>query len=210
MDASSQPSSVCNALEEFFHTEFRVIIVGGGITGLTLANCLQQEGVDYVLLEARNDIAPQIGASVCLGPSALRIMDQLGLCDQIMEECEPVHTQYHWMGGKCSASDDFYLLSKARWGYDVCCLDRQILLRILYDGITDKTKIQTGKKVVTVDHKADRAMVHCENGSAFYGDVVVGADGVHSRVRKEMWRSANMSGSGFEPSIINYEETNRS
>lgn len=53
---------------------FRVIIAGGGIAGLTLANALQLANIDYVLLEGRNVIAPQVGASIGIGPSGARIL----------------------------------------------------------------------------------------------------------------------------------------
>jgi 2-polyprenyl-6-methoxyphenol hydroxylase-like FAD-dependent oxidoreductase len=44
--------------------KFRVIIAGGGIAGLTLANALERAGIDFILLEGRNEIAPQVGASI--------------------------------------------------------------------------------------------------------------------------------------------------
>ncbi|KAF2811772.1 FAD binding domain protein [Mytilinidion resinicola] len=192
-------------MEETLDHIFKVIVVGGGIAGVTLANCLQKAGIDYVVLEARDKIAPQIGASVCLGPSALRIMDQLSLCDQILEHYEPINTQNHWKDGKCFASDDSYKLSKARWGYDVCCFDRQILLQILYGGLEDRSKVRTGKRVVQIHHdESDGVKVFCDDGSVVSGDVVVGADGVHSIVRQEMWRYAN----SFKPGTISQEEQN--
>lgn len=57
---------------------FKVVIVGGSITGLTLANILERVGIDYVLLEAYPDIAPLIGASIILAAHGLRILDQIG------------------------------------------------------------------------------------------------------------------------------------
>lgn len=61
----------------------KVIIVGGSITGLTLANMLERIGVDYVLLEAHSEIAPQVGASIGMWPYGLRILDQLGCYEPI-------------------------------------------------------------------------------------------------------------------------------
>lgn len=57
---------------------FRVVIAGGSIAGLTLANMLEQVGIDFVVLEAYPDIAPQVGASIGMLPNGLRILDQLG------------------------------------------------------------------------------------------------------------------------------------
>jgi 2-polyprenyl-6-methoxyphenol hydroxylase-like FAD-dependent oxidoreductase len=43
---------------------FRVIVVGAGVVGLTASHCLQHAGIDHVVLEKRNDVAPAEGASI--------------------------------------------------------------------------------------------------------------------------------------------------
>lgn len=79
------------SIEYFIYTisiimpsKMRVLIVGGGIAGLTLANMLEKFGIDYLLFEAHGDIAPAVGASIGLFPNGLRILDQLGCYDRIM------------------------------------------------------------------------------------------------------------------------------
>lgn len=64
---------------------FKVIIVGGSVSGLSLANMLEKFNIEYLLLEAYPDIAPQLGASMGLLPAGLRILDQLGCYDRIRE-----------------------------------------------------------------------------------------------------------------------------
>lgn len=71
-------------------TDFKVVIGGGGITGLTLANMLQMHDIDYVLLEGYSHIAPQVGASIGILPHGNRIMDQLGLHQKILDLCPPL------------------------------------------------------------------------------------------------------------------------
>jgi 2-polyprenyl-6-methoxyphenol hydroxylase-like FAD-dependent oxidoreductase len=69
---------------------FRVIIAGGGIAGLTLANALQHAGIDYVLLERREVIDPQVGASIGIMPNGNRILDQLGCFEDIENLFQPI------------------------------------------------------------------------------------------------------------------------
>jgi len=69
---------------------FKVVIAGGSIAGLTLANMLEVNDIDYVVLEAYPDIAPQVGASIGLLPHGNRILDQLGLFRKIMELAPPI------------------------------------------------------------------------------------------------------------------------
>lgn len=61
----------------------QVLIVGGGIAGLALANCLELAGISYILWESHFSITPQMGASIGLLPHGLRILDQLGLMEEI-------------------------------------------------------------------------------------------------------------------------------
>jgi FAD dependent monooxygenase len=60
-------------------SSFRVIIVGGGLGGLTLANCLQHANIDFVLLEGHKELGIHVGAAVGIDPNGGRILDQLGV-----------------------------------------------------------------------------------------------------------------------------------
>lgn len=96
-------------------SSFKVIIVGGSIAGLTLAHCLDANGIDYVVLERRDDIAPQVGASVSLMPNGSRILDQLGLFDEISENIEPCIFMQTWTGdGKLLSETNAPILTSKR------------------------------------------------------------------------------------------------
>lgn len=64
---------------------FKVVIAGGGIAGLVLANMLEQFDLNYVLLEAHSDITPPVGASIGMFPNGLRILDQIGCYQPIKD-----------------------------------------------------------------------------------------------------------------------------
>jgi len=74
----------------------------------------------------------------------------------------------------------------ARFGYPIAFLDRQLLLKILAKRIVEPSKILLDKRVTSVENSADGVTVHCEDSTQYQGDVVAGADGVHSIVRNEM------------------------
>ena len=84
-----------------------------------------------------------------------------------------------------------------RHGYPFICLERYHVIQALYKHIPDKSKILHGKRITRVDHFDDRVVVQCKDGSSYAGDIIVGADGVHSLVRQEMWRHANLASPGF-------------
>lgn len=83
-------------------------------------------------------------------------------------------------------------------------MDRQLVLEALYNHLWDKTKVRVGKKVERIEHTAKGVTIYCKDGSTFDGDLVAGADGVHSVVRNEMWRNAD----AIEPGKITDDEKN--
>jgi FAD dependent monooxygenase len=72
-------------------------------------------------------------------------------------------------------------------------LDRQKFLQILAAGPVQSSRVKLDHKVESIEASPDGVTVKTSNGHIYQGDLVVGADGVHSRVRAEMWRLANAS-----------------
>lgn len=68
--------------------QFKVVIVGGSVAGLSLALMLEQNGIDFVVLEAYPEIAPQVGASISIQPNGMRTLAQLGCADAIVEQAQ--------------------------------------------------------------------------------------------------------------------------
>lgn len=94
---------------ELQKSDFKVIIVGGSIGGLTLAHCLSRAGIDYVVLEARDEIAPHVGAAIGLSPNGNRILDQLELFDAVNAQTIPMEFVHsHESDGKKFSSNDIF------------------------------------------------------------------------------------------------------
>ncbi|KAH6871228.1 FAD-binding domain-containing protein [Thelonectria olida] len=183
-------------------SDFKVVIAGGSITGLTLANILQLHDIDFLVLEAYEDIAPQVGASIGLLPHGNRILDQLGLYRKILELCPPLDS-FHFRDQTGKVICEFRGMNKSmheRHGYPITFLDRQMVLQVLYNNIRDKTRVLTKKCVKRVNLTNDGVVVKTSDGSSYAGDILVGADGIHSSVRGEMWRIANQMSPGWIPS----------
>ena len=215
-------STVTDKNKAMDKTKFNVVIVGGSVAGLTLAHCLARAGIQHVVLEKSDEIAPQVGASIGILPNGGRILDQLGLFNQIESIIEPLnvaHMSYpdgfifsssypNLINERCvllsgspmsrykllelkRESLNVGLLKHFRFGYPIAFFDRQKLLEILYTAYPHKRAIRTGKRVVEVKKISQGFSVLTEDGREYLGDLVVGADGVHSRVRSEMWKMAD-------------------
>ncbi|KAL0929732.1 FAD binding domain-containing protein [Colletotrichum truncatum] len=173
--------------------EFRVIVVGAGIAGLTASHCLQKAGIKHVVLERRTEVDPPEGASFAIYPHGARILHQLGCLEAVEAACKPC-LRYYSRGpnGRTQSDNGFFNHVKHNHGYDILLLERRRLLRILYDCLPDKSPIRTGSDVKKVTQTADGVEVVLGDGSSEKGHIILGCDGVYSRVRNFMWENAKI------------------
>ncbi|KAL3455958.1 hypothetical protein BJX64DRAFT_53548 [Aspergillus heterothallicus] len=175
---------------------FKVLIVGGSLTGLTLAAIFERYGIDYALLEKHADVTPAIGASIGLLAHGSRVLDQLGCFEELLafgngiEDMEWYNPNGEKMG--CHASLGTYMESML--GYRIFFVERQRLLGALWGAINDKSKVHLSCSVAKIEHHRSGVKIETSDGRVFTGDFVVGADGVHSKSRDAMWRLAEAEG----------------
>ncbi|KAJ9481899.1 hypothetical protein VN97_g11557 [Penicillium thymicola] len=177
-------------------SEFQVIIVGGSIGGLTFAHCLQRAGIDHVVLEKASNPAPQIGASIGILPNGARVLDQLQLYELVEEHIEPLTTTTVRYPDGYSFEGSFPEVICERFGYPIAFLDRQKMLEILYENYPDHRNIRLGERVTKIESCGNEAIVRTSKGSVYRGNLIVGADGVHSKVRQEIWNTLERTSSG--------------
>lgn len=84
-----------------------------------------------------------------------------------------------------------------RFRYPAGIFEREKFLRSLYDQLESKDKILVSKRVTSIKHGSNFASVLCADGTEYVGDIIIGADGIHSRIRSEMQRLANESSPGL-------------
>ncbi|KAI1017868.1 hypothetical protein LB504_003974 [Fusarium proliferatum] len=164
---------------------FKVIIVGAGVTGLTLAHCLAKAGTDFVLLD-KGVVAPSFETTITLQPHGCRILHQLGCLDGVLAKCDTMGgARCRDPTGKSFASNDFFGVTK-----------------VLYELLPDKSQVYEKARVKQIMEENSVARVILADGREFVGDVVVGSDGVHSKVREIMWDKAN----ALYPGVITVDE----
>ncbi|KAE8445117.1 hypothetical protein EG329_013719 [Mollisiaceae sp. DMI_Dod_QoI] len=185
---------------------FKAIIVGGSVAGLTLAHSFERANIDYVLLEARDTISPQLGASIVIMPNGARILDQMGLYEEMKNTImTPMARSFiRRDDGRLVTSNEWPKLVTERLGYICGICERMQFLRSMYGQLKDKSKIRLSKKLRHIQHNSDSVTVKCEDGTEFTGDIVIGADGIHSRTRQEMQRYAKETG---PPGLLDKDES---
>ncbi|KAL5001996.1 hypothetical protein BDV10DRAFT_129086 [Aspergillus recurvatus] len=171
-------------------TAMRVVIIGGSVTGLTLAHCLDKAGIDYIVLERQQDILPVLGGSIALQPSGCRILDQLGVFDRLEKyrnDLESFDMSLPGFQFRVTAPGLF----NEGMGYPVTAVRRRDLLHALYTSLEDRSKVKVGARVMSISRGSEPygpLTVTTESGAQYIGALVVGADGTHGITRTEMWR----------------------
>ncbi|WP_460765850.1 FAD-dependent monooxygenase [Nocardiopsis nanhaiensis] len=148
----------------------RALVVGGGIAGLTVARGLLHGGWEVDVRE-RLVGPPDIGGALGVWPSALAALDRLGLGEAVRERAE------HRAEAALLRPDGRALLRTGA-GDGAHLVSRSELLRILVEGVPDG--LVRWNTPVTVSDLAP--------GKRF--DVIVGADGIHSLVRRTAFSRA--------------------
>ncbi|CAJ2505538.1 Uu.00g129320.m01.CDS01 [Anthostomella pinea] len=179
---------------------FRVVVVGAGISGLVASHCLQKAGVDHVVLERRDEVAPFEGASISIYPQVVRVLHQIGCLEPLLKIGVP-HEWGHIRrpDGTLAGSLDLFRRLAKNHGHDLLPMERREFLRVLHEGLPDKTFIRTGCKITDIREFSDRVEVTMGDGTVEKGDMVLGCDGVYSYVRRLMWDHANKVHPGLIP-----------
>lgn len=82
-------------------------------------------------------------------------------------------------------------------------LERQTLLQLMYDQIKDTTRIRTDCRVMSITETLSGVKVFTQQGQRFEGQVVVGADGIHSKIRN--WIASDLQRRDVETNLNNCE-----
>ncbi|KAL4998080.1 hypothetical protein BDV10DRAFT_194725 [Aspergillus recurvatus] len=175
-------------------SRLRVIIIGGAVSGLTLAHCLEKAGIDYVVLEKHRDITMNIGGSVALQPAGCRILDQLGVLDHLRKRTNDIQAVNVALPDGYTRRHPMFARNLTGIGYPFTALTRRNLLYALFTSLEGRSKVKVGTKVVEINRgtaSAGQLTVTTDNGENYTGDIVVGADGVHGITLPEMWRLAD-------------------
>ena len=175
----------------------KVLVVGAGIGGSALAMSLQRLGIDYVLVEQATTFE-EVGAGIQLSPNGVRVLESLGLADALRGFCtEPDFHRYSvWDTGETILRTALMPRVREAYGYAYYHAYRSDLIEALTAGL-DRRRLQLNAEVVEVGQGSDAVWVECADGRRFEGDVLVGADGIHSLVREQVFDPQPPRASGY-------------
>ena len=171
----------------------RAIVVGGGIGGLSAALSLHQVGIGVRVYEAVRDLAP-LGVGINLQPMAVRELTELGLDDALNRTgIRTTSLSYYNKLGQLIHSEPRGLAAGYKWPqYSIHRGQLQMLLwQAVRERIGDEN-LRSGQRIVSFDQDARRVTATFRDVASGTdvvddADILIGADGIHSTVRRALY-----------------------
>jgi 2-polyprenyl-6-methoxyphenol hydroxylase-like FAD-dependent oxidoreductase len=156
----------------------RAIVIGGGIAGPAVSLFLHHGGIEPLIFEAYPRPAT-IGGGFQIAPNGMRVLRAVNLADRIAAAGAPSNEfLFRNQHGRSLGR-----ITLRRAGFGVTILRAAFHKILLEETARRGVPIHYGKRLCRVEDRPDAIVAHFEDGSSVEGDVLLAADGVHSRVR---------------------------
>ena len=162
----------------------RIAVVGAGLGGMTVAGFLQRAGFAVTIYEQAPAFS-RIGAGIILSANVMKVLRRLGI-EQIIVETGIKPDSYisrAWDTGETMYEIEFDAASEQRFGGPYLNIHRGDLHAVLEKGVAPGT-IAFNHRLIALDETRDAIRLVFDNGVTVNADIVIGADGINSKVRE--------------------------
>lgn len=158
-------------------------IIGGGIGGLTTALALHQSGLEFEVFEQAPELL-DVGAAIAIWPNAMRILERLNLAEKIFEQAG-VMEEIRWVDqhGRLINQVSISETTENR-KHPAVALHRADLQSTLLEALPESS-IHLDHTLVNHSQQGDKMIATFANGNSIEANFLIGADGIHSRVRSQ-------------------------
>ncbi|MFK8052546.1 MAG: FAD-dependent monooxygenase [Woeseiaceae bacterium] len=176
----------------------RVLVVGAGIGGMVSALCLHRAGHHVTVIERAAKLE-DVGAGIQISPNALAVLSAIGLQSRLLEFATQPDKLVMCDG---ITGDDIFSITantnRSRWPAPYLNIHRADLISALSDDLHDQMPdaLRLNTALVNVHETHDQIIAETANGESISADLLIGADGVHSNVRKQIFPNAEATFTG--------------
>lgn len=163
-------------------TKPAIAIIGAGLGGSAAAALLQKQGFNVTVYEQAPAFA-RLGAAIHLGPNLVKVLRLLGLAEGFMNNCV---SMTRWTSRKWNTGEyllDYEIDGDNRFGAPYLQAHRGDFHSAVTGAISPGT-VAFGKRLIGFDVKSDGVHLSFEDGSTATADIVIGADGINSKIRE--------------------------
>ena len=176
------------------------MVVGGGIGGLAAAHALQRAGLRVRVFEQAPELG-EVGAGLSISPNGALGLKSLGVFDAFRDLAYAPDYQFvrHYKTARVLATATRGERLEETYGERYYTIHRADLQGVLAEAVRghDPDAIVTGHRFVDLEQDADGVTVKFENGQRHSADIVIGADGVRSRVRSTLFGAEEVRFTGY-------------
>jgi salicylate hydroxylase len=161
-----------------------ITIVGGGLAGLAAANALQKFGFEVEVFEQSPTLG-EIGAGISVSSQAIKALRAIGVGEKtaaVGNVSQGIQTRNMHTGEPL----EFREPAAARYGAPHCFFHRADLLNALASGI-ESAHIHLSHRLTGIEERQSGVTLTFANGTTRRADIVIGADGIHSVVRRTLY-----------------------
>ena len=172
-----------------------ILIIGGGIGGLTAAAALAREGFGVRVLEQAPEYRP-VGAGITVQINGMRALKRVGLDEPVIAAGNVLNRlKLRFSDGRVVFVMDTEAFAQ-EFGAPFVGIHRAALQQALSAAV-DSRNLTMGVEVREIAEEVERISVPLPKGPAAEGDVLIGADGIHSFVRGYLWGDEPLRNSGY-------------
>lgn len=169
-------------------------IIGAGIGGLTTALAFEKLNIEYQLFEKAAGINA-VGAGIWLAPNALQVFEWLGILDQIQKAGNNIDRITLSDQKFTPLTDSSQQPAKDQYGYTTVAIHRIALQETLLRNLSAE-KINFGKGVSFYQEEDNSVNITFEDQSKFEAQYIIGADGINSVIRRQLFPNSTIRYSG--------------
>lgn len=160
---------------------------------------LHQEGYDPTVYERASALDPA-AVGVVIGTNGMRVLDHIGVAPSVTEAGQSIEcARILDANGRTLTTLDIAGYEGRTFGQIPVSVDRRVVLEALRSALPDEA-IEFGRECTGAAHQADREQVQFADGDAVPTDLVVGADGLKSVVRRSMFPELSLRPTGWHAS----------